>query len=559
MEGGMEMDDHGQSEPQSSATGPRRASPGLGFKLAALVLAGVTIASATGFLAARWLRQPIGEAASVQPAKAPAPATTHQFTSWPKPTVALLLSGQQHGYLQPCGCSDPQLGGLARRYNFLQILVKDHGWPVVAADLGDVAQHHGPQARLKYNYSMEAFKLLGYTAVGIGENDIGLPLISGLADFALNNPSPRVLAANLIDKAQNFPGLWYSSAISDGKDGAPRVGFVSVLGVARSQTPEQKDLAAEAANQLGNSVVAEAINKVLPGVLRDLQKQNPELLVLLYEGSEEDAQACATQFPQFHVVMCLSKEELASSRPNLVGNTLVVNVGHRGRYVGLVGAYRTGQAERPFTFRYEMVEIGPEYESPKDGGKDNPVHPLMERYARQVRDENYLAQYVLDAKHPLQVNFPQAAYVGSDKCKKCHAAEFAVWQDHPHSRAYDTLVNKATRPSLRQFDGECVVCHTTGFGYQTGFRNEKASLHLRGVGCESCHGPASLHVKNPNDPQMRAAINPIKRQPKESMKQFTDRLFTSCRKCHDEDNSVHFDLPEFWEKKKTDHSAPRDE
>ena len=31
--------------------------------------------------------------------------------------VALLLSGESHGYLQPCGCSEPQKGGLARRYN----------------------------------------------------------------------------------------------------------------------------------------------------------------------------------------------------------------------------------------------------------------------------------------------------------------------------------------------------------------------------------------------------------------------------------------------------------
>src|SRR5947209_14191611 len=59
------------------------------------------------------------------------------FAGWAKPQVALLLSGQMHGYLQPCGCSEPQYGGLARRYNFLQSL-KDRGWPVVLVDLGDL-------------------------------------------------------------------------------------------------------------------------------------------------------------------------------------------------------------------------------------------------------------------------------------------------------------------------------------------------------------------------------------------------------------------------------------
>ena len=66
------------------------------------------------------------------------------FRGWPKPDVALMISGQMIGYLQPCGCSEPQLGGLARRYNFLQGL-RDRGWNVVSADVGDVPQTSGPE------------------------------------------------------------------------------------------------------------------------------------------------------------------------------------------------------------------------------------------------------------------------------------------------------------------------------------------------------------------------------------------------------------------------------
>src|SRR5262245_48853676 len=45
------------------------------------------------------------------------------FSDWPKdrkPDLVILLSGQTHGYLQPCGCSRPQLGGLERRYNLIE-------------------------------------------------------------------------------------------------------------------------------------------------------------------------------------------------------------------------------------------------------------------------------------------------------------------------------------------------------------------------------------------------------------------------------------------------------
>ncbi len=134
------------------------------------------------------------------------------FHDWPqnrKPLFVLLLSGQQYGYLQPCGCSPIQYGGLERRYNLIQQLKndKDKGWTVIALDLGDVPQDHGPQKMLKYVTSMEALKLLNYTAVGMGRTEGLLPLIDGLANFALNNkPPPHVLLGNIQGRAQNAPG-----------------------------------------------------------------------------------------------------------------------------------------------------------------------------------------------------------------------------------------------------------------------------------------------------------------------------------------------------------------
>src|SRR4051812_13682064 len=42
------------------------------------------------------------------------------YRKWETPKVALIVSGQMHGYIGPCGCSEPQQGGLVRRYNFIQ-------------------------------------------------------------------------------------------------------------------------------------------------------------------------------------------------------------------------------------------------------------------------------------------------------------------------------------------------------------------------------------------------------------------------------------------------------
>src|SRR5947199_1556928 len=83
------------------------------------------------------------------PEREPAPKPAQEmpprlFQGWDKPDLALVLSAEQHGYLLPCGCSRPQVGGLERRHNFLQLL-RGKGWPVAAVDLGDIPQHEGPR------------------------------------------------------------------------------------------------------------------------------------------------------------------------------------------------------------------------------------------------------------------------------------------------------------------------------------------------------------------------------------------------------------------------------
>ena len=87
----------------------------------------------------------------------------------------------------------------------------------------------------------------------------------------------------------------------------------------------------------------------------------------------------------------------------------------------------------------------------------------------------------------------RAAYVGSDACRSCHAAEFESWASHRHARAGETLAGAG-----KASDTGCLRCHTTGFGLPGGFpRDGTAAAHadLARVGCESCHGPGGDHVK----------------------------------------------------------------
>ncbi len=553
----MARDDREGAQPDAAGAERRTPAGGVGLKAgAAVVVLTAVLAVAVG-LVARWALS-TGRVAGASD-KATPTASMPLFIGWGKPELVLLLSAQQHGYLLPCGCSHPQRGGLERRYNFLQTL-KQRGWPVVAVDLGDIAQTQGPQilpnvqGLIKYRYSMEALKLMDYFAVGVGEYEGSLPLKEALDNYALNNPSPSVLCANLKDRDTNFPDEVGSWKVTDVTGTNLKVGVASVVGHAVEQAMSKDP-----------QVQFDSVRDVLPGVLKDMEKQNPDVRVLLYQGPLDVAKrlaewVTAQQLPALHVILCLSPEDEASARPEVVGNTFIVRVGHKGKAVGVVGVFPPDAAGQPLQLKYQQVSLGEEYLTPRDQEANNPIARLMERYTQELKDGRYLQKYG-QTKHPLQVAAAPAVptYVGSERCKKCHKAAYAVWEKSQHAHAYQTLVD-AKHPSLRQYDGECVVCHVTGFGYKSGFADMDRTPKLKDVGCESCHGPASEHVKNTHDEKWHKLMNPWKARPDETPAEKSRRVLQmdqACQKCHDPDNDVHWDFEKKWPK--VAHPSPPDE
>lgn len=78
----------------------------------------------------------------VKPGSAGAETGTSKklFADWPKPVAALLISGEQDGYLEPCGCTSGQLGGLRRRYDLIRHIRETDQWPLALVDLGSLVK-----------------------------------------------------------------------------------------------------------------------------------------------------------------------------------------------------------------------------------------------------------------------------------------------------------------------------------------------------------------------------------------------------------------------------------
>jgi hypothetical protein len=549
----MGKDDHDLEglAPEATGTDGRggSAAGGVGLRAALVLLAAAGALTAALTFAVHWLHRGDPATAASSPDDALL-ARLHLFQGWSRPDLALLLSGQEHGYLQPCGCSTPQRGGLLRRYNLLQTL-KGRGWAVVPLDLGEVAQDSGPrdlpnvQGLIKYRYAMEARRLMGYLAVGLGATEGSLPLKEALDNWALNNPEPQVLCANLLDKANKYPGEVNDAAVTTVPGSGLKLAVVAVVGAtvadAMSKDPQ---------------VQFERVRLMLDRMLAQVNAQKPDVRVLLYEGTPAEARRLIEKFTGFQVVVCQSEDDDGPSQPEIVGSTcLIKGTGHKGKNVGVLGVYRTGDPKRPYRCSYQFVRLGEEWQTPDDQMTGHPIARLMERYTQELKNGGYLQKYG-QGNHRLQVEVPGVTpkYVGSGRCQSCHGPAYDVWKKSKHAHAYQTLVadarpSSAKHPSLRQFDGECVVCHVTGFGYKYGFKDETTTPKLENVGCESCHGPGSAHSNDPNNPKWYALMNPYKAPPNETaaQRQIRElRIEKDCQKCHDLDNDVHWKFDQRW-------------
>jgi hypothetical protein len=114
----------------------------------------------------------------------------------------------------------------------------------------------------------------------------------------------------------------------------------------------------------------------------------------------------------------------------------------------------------------------------------------------------------------------QAAFVGNGPCAGCHPAAFPVWESSRHRHAWETLETRG-----KHFHLDCTGCHVTGWEQPGGVCRLDKVAGREDVGCESCHGPGSLHSQAPSARNITA-------RPAEAV----------CVTCHNRENSPHFDF-----------------
>jgi hypothetical protein len=445
------------------------------------------------------------------------------FQNWPTPVGALVISGEQIGYLEPCGCTAGQRGGLARRYDLVEKL-KKQGWELALADLGslvnDPNQMGGPEeTRIRYSFALKALEMMGYDALAIGTPDLKLGVGEVLTRL-LNHTGTKLKAvsASLVpDPSLGLENRFQAATRTAA--GPVKIGITSVIepeAYAKLVDPEKEAM-----------LKFRTPEEALPDILADLERDT-HIQVLMVQGSPEAARKLALAHPGFEVVVATSPFVEPPKDPEVLndGRTFLISVGRKGQYVGVLGLYQTADQK----MRYQRVELNSRY-----NGKTEAMRKLIdEDFVAELRQAGVVASYPRRTfVHPDSP--PGATYVGAQTCKTCHPNTYAHWAASKHAHAYEALTMDPKRN--REDDAHCVSCHTVGFEYKSGFLSVAETPLLKGVQCENCHGPGSKHAAEPLNAAFRRGME-------RDAYDFDKNL--GCVKCHSEDDSPHFEFAKYW-------------
>ncbi len=439
------------------------------------------------------------------------------YRTWKTPDLALVITGQQHGYIEPCGCTglDRQMGGMARRFTFMREL-REMGWTLLPLDAGDQIRRTGRQAEVKLQQSVKALKSMDYQGIGFGPKDIRLGVGELLAVAAGDTPDDTMYAsANvvLID-----PSLMPQTKVIE-RNGR-RVGITSILDPDALEVPPPDEILVKPMVESAREALAE------------LTEGKPDFKVLLFFGSENAGKQLMRDVKGFDLIVAAGGYGEPTFRAEPIDDTTtkMIVTGNKGMYAGLVGLFPDKQ------LKYARVPLTHEF-------KDAPeMRQLMKDYQDQLRD---IGLQGLGLLPPIPHSSGQK-FIGSAKCGECHTTAMDIWEGTPHAEATEHIV----RPPMergdiaRHFDPECISCHVTGWNpqeyypYASGYLSLQESEHLTGAGCENCHGPGSGHAAAEADGSTVAAE--LREQLRDSMKLPLDKAREQCMKCHDLDNSPDF-------------------
>lgn len=414
--------------------------------------------------------------------------------------LAIRFTCDTHGRLVPCGCFTGQYGGMTR----LKTALEAETFPLeLRLDAGDAIGGAEDYHLLEYRQILRAYGLMKFDALNLGQREARLSAAQ-LRELKQSSPVP-LISANLLDKSTRQPVCEPYRLLRRGAC------TIAVLGVV-----DPRGLGEE----LGEGLEVERMETVLAARLPELRAK-ADAIILLAFTDEPTMARLAREFYELDVILG-GKVPQPAQKLTKENRSLIYFTTNESRALGLLRLRFEGKAA--------VAALANEIRLLIDS---IPEDPAIQALAATYREEARRTRLAIDSPERLREGMVPgvragAEYAGSESCLECHAAAGRVWQKSGHARAFDTLRRKQA-----DADPKCIGCHAIGFGTLHGYRREFGAGKLTHVGCESCHGPGSLHVRQQRGDR---AVN----------FQFRPLGAGDCQQCHYGEFSRPFDWTSFW-------------
>lgn len=496
-----------------------------GLALAAAIAGVVVPATCASPHAASGATLPPAAAAAVA---APRDASDGGAPAPDRRPLEVRFTGSDDGYLDACGCDDGLLGGLPRRATLLATLQAGNEETLILSN-GRLVAGAQPLDRRKFDVFTFAMADMGYDALAVTEKElaIGRESLAGMNAFI--GDGDGLLGTNLLDRAPaGEPALPVVKALVRDVRGRKIAVFSAVAtsraALYRAADPQVEVVDPARALHEQLALVPDAARRVVLAQMTlaeagELARALPELDLIIVQGPEHD--------------------DAPAAQPLEVGSTHIVTTGRKGKFLG----------SHRFASGSELAETRHEPIVDTLTKRDTMVTLITGLYRERLASEPLLASYLEQREPP-----GGARYAGAEEgsCASCHPKAWEIWAASKHARAWQTLVDQDLPPQSDDkkarlihavLDPDCVRCHVTGFGEVSGFagvEREREDARLIDVGCEACHGPAGDHAMRASEGDPSWPGGPV---PKVA----TGAAHDLCVRCHDPDNSPHFELKAYWD------------
>lgn len=426
--------------------------------------------------------------------------------------VSIAFTADTNGRIEPCGCFTGQLGGITRVRSYRRAkeahqLLYEVGDAIAGSE--DYHVHH-------YDYLLKAFSDAGYTAVNLGHRETKLSA-EDLREAAAASPVPLV-SASVVDEAgepivQPFVISELATVDEEGNEtGTMKVATIGVV--------DSRGLVGSPGEGVRIARMDEVLRRHLPEM-----KKDADLLVCLAFTDDSGLRDLANEFYEISFFLGGDVPQ-PSQKIEQVNQSWLLSTTNQSRALAQIEAIWN-----PGTRSIENVAGTVALMT-----EDIPQDPEVREHSKAYREDIRHIQLAIDSPDEdtgsrVPGVAPSAFYVGSESCAGCHQEDYKIWKESGHAHAFSSLVRTRS-----DGDPSCIQCHTVGFGEPSGYLRAMGGKRMVNVGCESCHGPGSEHIRlrslaGPGE-AIALALRPVGPG--------------QCVQCHHGEFSRPFSWDEFW-------------